>query len=91
MVTEMLKHLHGVFGRHPGITAAIINFGSKNYYPNMPKLIRNWIISCQKCIREEDRQLIDPPPSPKSKRIHNGTRRCLTNRHCPRLATVGRI
>ena len=26
LVTEMLKHLHGEFGRHPGITAAIINF-----------------------------------------------------------------
>ena len=35
----MLKHLHGDFGRHPGITAAIINFRSKYYYPNMPKII----------------------------------------------------
>ena len=26
LITEMLRHLHGDFGRHPGITAAIINF-----------------------------------------------------------------
>ena len=53
LVTEMLEHLHGEFGRHPGITTAIINFRGKYYYPNMPKLIRNWITFCQKCIREK--------------------------------------
>ena len=63
LVTEMLQHLHGEFGRHLGIAAAIINFRGKYYYPNMPKLIRNWITSCQKCIREKriDNSLIRPP------------------------------
>ena len=63
LVTEMLRYLHGDFGRHPGITAAIINFRTKYYYPNMPKLIRDWVKSCHKCIREKrvDNSLIRPP------------------------------
>ena len=64
LVNEKLRSLHGDFGRHPGITKTIISYREKYYYPKMAQLIREWIISCEKCIRELriNTQLTRPPP-----------------------------
>ena len=61
---EVLRSLHGDFGKHPGITKTIIAYREKYYYPKMPQLIREWVMSCDKCIRELriNPQLTRPPP-----------------------------
>ena len=60
----MLRSLHGNFGKHPGITKTIIAYREKYYYPKMAQLIREWVMSCEKCIRELriNPQLTRPPP-----------------------------
>ena len=62
LVNEVLRNLHGEFGKHPGITT-IIAYREKNYYPNMAQLIRDWVMSCEQCFRESriNRQLTRPP------------------------------
>ena len=52
LVDEVLRSLHGEFGKHPGITKTIIAHRQKCYYPNMAKLNRQWVMSREKCIRE---------------------------------------
>ena len=49
---EVLRSLHGEFGKHPRITKTIIAYREKYYYPKMAQLIRKWVMSCGKCIRE---------------------------------------
>ena len=63
LVSEVLRSLHGEFGKHPGITKTIIAYRQKYYYPNMAKLIRDWVMSCEQCIKESriDRSLTHPP------------------------------
>ena len=62
---EVLRSLHGDFGKHPGITKTIIAYREKYYYPKMAQLIREWVMSCEKCIRELriNPQLTPPPPA----------------------------
>ena len=59
---EVLHSLHGDFGKHPGITKTIIAYRQKYYYPNMLKLIKQWVMSCEQCIRESkvDDRLTQP-------------------------------
>ena len=52
LVDEVLRSLHGEFGKHPGINKTMIAYRQKYYYPNMAKLIRQWVMSCEQCIRE---------------------------------------
>ena len=52
LVDEVLWSLHGEFGKHPRITKTIIAYRQKYYYPNMAKLIRQWVMPCEQCIRE---------------------------------------
>ena len=52
LVNEVLRNLHGEFGKHPGITKTIIAYREKYYYPNMAQLIREWVLSCERCLRE---------------------------------------
>ena len=52
LVNEVLRNLHGEFGKHPGITKTIIAYIEKYYYPNMAQLIREWALSCEQCLRE---------------------------------------
>ena len=63
LVNEVLRSLHGDFGKHPGITKTIIAYKEKYYYPKMAQLIREWVMSCEKCIRELriNPQLTRPP------------------------------
>ena len=63
LVSEVLRSLHGEFGKRPGITKKISVYGRKIFYPNMAQLIREWIMSCEQCIRESgtDRGFTHPP------------------------------
>ena len=63
LVNEVLRSLHGEFGKHPGITKTIIAYRQKYYYPRMAQLIREWVMSCEKCIKElkTNPQLTRPP------------------------------
>ena len=67
LVNEVLRSLHGDFGKHPGITKMIIAYREKYYYPKMAQMIREWVMSCEKCIRELriSPQLTPPPAKPK--------------------------
>ena len=52
LFNEVLRSLHGDFGKHPGITKTIIAHRENYYYPKMAQSIREWVMSCEKCIRE---------------------------------------
>ena len=63
LVKEVLRSLHGEFGRHPRISKTIIAYREKYYFPKMAQIIRELVISCEQCIRESrfDRSLTRPP------------------------------
>ena len=63
LVKEVLRSLHGEFGKHPGIFKTITACREKYYFPKMAQLIREWVISCEQCIRESriDPSLTRPP------------------------------
>ena len=63
LVKEVLRSLHGEFGRQPGISKTIIAYREKYYFPKMAQLIREWVISSEQCIRKSriDRSLTRPP------------------------------
>ena len=63
LVNEVLRNLHGEFGKHPGITKTTIAYREKYYYPNMAQLIREWVLLCQQCLRESriNPRLTRPP------------------------------
>ena len=52
LVNGVLRSLHGEFGKHPGITKTIIAYRQNYYYTRMAQLIREWVMSCEKCVRE---------------------------------------
>ena len=66
LVKEVLLSLHGEFGKHPGFYKTIIAYREKHYFPKMAQLIREWVMSCEQCIRESriDRSLTPPPLNP---------------------------
>ena len=63
LVNEVLRNLHGEFGKHPGITKTIVAYREKYYYPIMAQLIREWVMSCEQCRRESrlNPRLTHPP------------------------------
>ena len=63
LVKEVLRSLHGEFGKHPGIFKTIIASREKYYFPKMAQLIREWVMSLEQCIRESriQRSLTRPP------------------------------
>ena len=63
LVKEVLHSLHGEFGKHPGIFKTIIACREKYYFPKKAQLIKEWVMSCQKCITESriDPSLTRPP------------------------------
>ena len=66
LVNEVLRNLHGEFGKHPGVTKTIIAYREKYYYPHMAQLIREWVLSCEQCLREAriNPRLTPPPAEP---------------------------
>ena len=67
LVKEVVRSLHGEFGRHPGSSKTIFAYREKYYFPKTAQLIREWVISCEQCIRESriDRSLARRPPPAK--------------------------
>ena len=63
LVQEILRSLHGEFGKHPGIYKTITAYREKYYFPKMAQLIREWIMSCEQCLKESriDPSLTRPP------------------------------
>ena len=63
LVNEVLRNLHVEFGKHPGITKTTIAYREKYFYPNMAQLIREWVLSCEQCLRESriNPQFTHPP------------------------------
>ena len=63
LVKEVLRSLHGEFGKHPGIFKTITACREKYYFPKKAQFIREWVISCEQCIRESriDPSLTRPP------------------------------
>ena len=63
LINEVLRSFHGDFGKHPGITKTIIAYREKYYYSKMAQLIREWVMSCERCISELriNPQLTCPP------------------------------
>ena len=49
---EIFWSLHGEFGKYPGIAKTKIAYRQKYYYPNMAQLIRQGVMSCERCFRE---------------------------------------
>ena len=52
LVNEALRSLHGIFGKHPGISKTINAYREKYYFPKKAQLIREWVMSCEQFIRE---------------------------------------
>ena len=63
LVNEVLRNLHGDFGKHPGNTKTIIAYGEEYSYTKMAQLIREWVMLCEQCLRESriNPQFIRPP------------------------------
>ena len=63
LVKEVLRNLHGEFGKHPGSYKTIIAYREKYYFPEMAQLIREWVMSYEQFIRESriDRSITRPP------------------------------
>ena len=63
LVNEVRRSLHGEFGKHPGNTKTIKAYREKYYYPKMARLIKEWVMSYEKFIRELriNPQLTRPP------------------------------
>ena len=52
LLQEVLRSLHGEFGKHPGVYKTIIAYREKYYFPKMARLIKEWVMSCEQCLRE---------------------------------------
>ena len=50
--SEVLRNLHGEYGKHPGITRTKMACREKDYDPNMAQLTRELVISCEQCIKK---------------------------------------
>ena len=63
LIIEVLRSLLAEFGKHPGISKTINAYGEKYYFPKKAQLIREWVMSCEQCIRKSriDRRLTPPP------------------------------
>ena len=63
LVNEVLRNLHGEFGKHPGITKTIIAYREKYFYPNMAQLIKEWSGCCHVSNALEKHGLIPDSPA----------------------------
>ena len=90
LVNEVLRSLHGDFGKHPGTTKTIIACREKYYYPKMAQLIREWVMSCEKCIRElRTNPELTPPAKPMW--THYCARRRYANWFSTGITTIWRL
>ena len=65
LVNKVVRCLHGEFEKHPGIAETIIAYRENYYFTKMAQLIREWVMSCEQCIRESriNRSLTRHPPA----------------------------
>ena len=63
LVKEVLRSLHGEFGKQPEIFKTIVAYREKYYFPKMAQLFREWVMSYEQCIKESriHRSLTRPP------------------------------
>ena len=63
LVNQVLRCLHGEFGKHPRIFKTIIAYREKYNFAKMAQLISEWVILCEQCIKESriGRSLTRPP------------------------------
>ena len=52
LVKEVIRSLHRIFGKHPGITKAINVCREKYFYPKMAQLTGEWVMSSEECIKQ---------------------------------------
>ena len=52
LVKNVQRSLHGEFGKHPGIYKTITAYREKYYFLKKAQLIREWVMSCEQCIKE---------------------------------------
>ena len=51
-VIEVHRSVHGEFRKHPGSTKTKIAYRENYCFPKMEQLIREWVMSCEQCIRK---------------------------------------
>ena len=63
LLKDILRSLHGDFEKNPGNAKTSTAYSEKFYLPKMAQLIREWVRSCEQCIRESPihRNLSRPP------------------------------
>ena len=77
LVNEILRSIHGEFGKQPGITKTMIAYREKYYYQNMAQLIKAWVMSCEQCLKKSrNNPQLTRPPLQNPKRAHYRDRRC---------------
>ena len=52
LVNEVLLNLHRDFGKHPRNAKTKTACREKFYFPKRAQSIREWVLSCEQCIRE---------------------------------------
>ena len=52
LVSEVLHSFRGEVGKHPGIAKTIFAYNEKYYLPKKAQIIREWVMSCEQCLRE---------------------------------------
>ena len=62
LVEGIFRSLHGEFEKHPGTTKTTVADREKYCFPKLEQLIREWVKSCEKCIKESrvDRSFTRP-------------------------------
>ena len=71
LVDEVLRNLHGEFGRHPGITETIMACWQEHLSPNMAQLTRKWVMSCEQDQGLTNREQDQHPTPAKPWRTHH--------------------
>ena len=52
LVNEVLRSLRGEFRKHPGIAKTTIAYREQDYFPKTAQSTREWVMSCEQCIKE---------------------------------------
>ena len=50
--SEVLRSLHGDFGKHLGVAKTIKGYMEKYFFPKMAQMVQEWVMSSRQCIRE---------------------------------------
>ena len=49
----LLQSLHGIAGKHPGISKKMQEIRQKYYFPSIATYVRNWVRGCEICIQDK--------------------------------------